>query len=86
MSWAEIFHIGDKSLITKEDRGMSENFDILAELTGAVIGAATGILAEDIKGLAWKKIKEKRLIRKIRKREKYLKSKYDKSFELFNER
>ena len=65
---------------------MSENFDILAELTGAVIGAATGILAEDIKGLAWKKIKEKRLIRKIRKREKYLKSKYEKSFELLNDR
>ena len=60
---------------------MLEEFNILAELTSAVIGAITGILVEDGKSLGWKKIKEKRLIRKIRKREKYLKRKYEKSFE-----
>ena len=65
---------------------MLEEFNILAELTSAVIGAITGILVEDGKSLGWKKIKEKRLIRKIRKREKYLKRKYEKSFELLNDR
>ena len=60
---------------------MSEGFSILAELTSAVIGTITGMLAEHGKSSVMQKIGKKALIRKIRVREKYLKKKYEKSFE-----
>ena len=60
---------------------MSEGFSILAELTSAVIGTITGMLAEHGKSSVMQKIGKKALIRKIRAREKYLKKKYEKSFE-----
>ncbi|MEY8326085.1 hypothetical protein AALB47_19565 [Lachnospiraceae bacterium 54-11] len=60
---------------------MPEGFSILAELTSAVIGTITGMLAEHGKSSVMQKIGKKALIRKIRAREKYLKKKYEKSFE-----
>ncbi len=60
---------------------MPEGFSILAELTSAVIGAITGMLAEHGRSSVMQKIGKKALIRKIRAREKYLKEKYEKSFE-----
>ena len=60
---------------------MPEGFSILAELTSAVIGAITGMLAEHGKSSVMQKIGKEALIRKIRTREKYLKKKYEKSFE-----
>lgn len=60
---------------------MPEGFSILAELTSAVIGAITGMLAEHGKNSVMQKIEEKALIRKIRNKEKYLRGKYEKSFE-----
>ena len=54
---------------------MPEGFNILAELTSAVIGTITGMLAEYGKSSVMQKIEKKALIRKIRSREKYLKGK-----------
>ena len=60
---------------------MPEGFSILAELTSAVIGALTGMLAEHGKSSVIQIIEKKVLIRRIRNRQKYLKGKYEKSFE-----
>ena len=57
-----------------------QNFNVLSEITSAVIG----ILLEDGKNFIKQKIAGRSLVKKIKKREKYLINKYKENFYLFN--
>lgn len=63
---------------------MLEDFNILAELESAVISIIVGMPLESGNGLVTRVIIKKFLKKKIRKRQEYLKNKYEYIFELLN--
>lgn len=64
---------------------MMENMGIAAKILDAIFGSVIGIISEHTAGIAGIKAGKKLLERKIKKREAYLKRKYEKQLEFLNQ-